>query len=93
MTHPTKESLLWKKYISLQKNKKFFKEKIHFYKTIYIRDTEDSRSEHVYFYVINDFKDITLDLNTIKQKSIELFHYYTNMNRASNIAQLNKFVS
>ena len=45
-----------------------------------------------YFFAINDFKNITLDLKTVKQKPIELFHYYTTWETATNLIKLNNFV-
>ena len=46
----------------------------------------------IYVTTINDFKNITLDLKTVKQKPIELFHYYTTWETATNLIKLNNFV-
>jgi len=90
---PNKKIIFIKKNIyGCRKNEAVFNEKIHFYKIIHITEYEDEKHRDDYFFAINDFKNITLDLKTVKQKPIELFHYYTTWETATNLIKLNNFV-
>lgn len=90
---PNKRIIFVKKNIyGCRKNETVFNEKIHFYYTSYSRDTDDGTIEDDYFFAINDFKDVTFDLNIVNQKPIKLFTYYTTWKFAANINNLNHFV-
>ena len=90
---PNKKIIFIKKNIyGCRKKEAVFNEKIHFYKTFHITYDEDNSHREDYFYAINDFKNITLDLKIVKQKPIELFHYYKNWEYATDLFKLNQFV-
>jgi hypothetical protein len=90
---PNKKIIFYKANIyGCRKNKFELNEKVHFHSTVHYRDTEDGSIKDVYFYAINDFKDVTLDLNTIKQKPLDLFHFYKYWEYATNLNELNQFV-
>jgi hypothetical protein len=77
----------WKKLV--------FNEKIHFFKTSHVTSTDDEGNQSIVddFFVINDFKDLNIDLNVISQKPIEHFYYYRSlMGIKTDMNRLNQFV-
>ena len=90
---PNKKIIFYKTNIyGCRKNKFEFNEKVHFHSTEHSWDTDEGTMTEKYFYAINDFKDITLDLNIVKQKPLDLFHFYKHWEFATNLNELNQFV-
>ena len=90
---PNKKIIFYKKNIyGCRKNKFEFNEKVHFHSTEHRWEDDDRTRYEKYYYAINDFKDVTLDLNIVKQKQLYLFHIFKDWEYATNLYELNHFV-